>query len=143
MTNNNPEIRPLCGAGGAEILGIDLSQQLDNQTTRFVRDAFRDHIALFFQDQHITPADMTRFVSGFGELLTHPYLKSVDGYPHIHEVRKEPSQTINFGYGWHADFTFLEKPSLANALYAREIRTSAATRFSSIPTWRTTIFLPD
>ena len=116
------EIRPLCGAGGAEIYGIDLSQQLDNAQTKFVRDAFRDHIALFFQDQHISPADMTRFVGGFGELLQHPYLNSVDpAYPFVHEVRKAPSQTVNFGYGWHADFTFLEKPSLANALYSRTI----------------------
>ena len=120
MAQTRPEVRPLCGAGGAEIAGIDLSQQLDSTTTKLVRDAFRDHIALFFLDQHISPADMTRFVGSFGELLEHPYLDHVDGYQFIHEVRKTPGQTVNFGYGWHADFTFLERPSLANALYSRE-----------------------
>ena len=122
MPQAKAEIRPLCGAGGAEIVGVDLSAQLDNATTKFVRDAFHDHIALFFVDQHISPADMTRFVASFGELLKHPYLNSVDpDYPFIHEVRKTPTQTVNFGYGWHADFTFLERPSLANALYSRVV----------------------
>ena len=113
------EVRPLSGAGGAEIHGVDLSRELDNATAGAVHDAFLKHIAIFFPGQQLTAQQIDRFVSRFGDPLVHPYLKPIDGSPYVHELRKEPSQTINFGNGWHADFTFLERPSAANALYAR------------------------
>ncbi|MGE0421860.1 MAG: TauD/TfdA dioxygenase family protein, partial [Reyranellaceae bacterium] len=40
--------------------------------------------------------------------------------PYIFEVIKEPSETRNFGGGWHSDTTYLEKPPLATLLYAVE-----------------------
>jgi taurine dioxygenase len=115
------DIRPLSGAGGAEIFGVDLSEDLDNRTAQAVHDALVEHIAIFFPGQHLTPQQMERFVRRFGEPLVHPYLHAVEGSAYVHELRKTPSQTVNFGNGWHADFTFLERPSSANALYARTI----------------------
>jgi len=114
-------VRPLSGAGGAELSGVDLSRELSPEAWRAIRAAFANHIALFFPQQHLQPQDIERFVLRFGEPFVHPYLHPVEGSPYVHELRKEPSQTVNFGNGWHADFTFLEKPSLANALYAREV----------------------
>ena len=121
MAEAQLEVRPLAGAGGAEIRGVDLSEELDNATAGAVHDAFLKHIAIFFPDQQLTPQQIERFVSRFGDPLVHPYLHPVDGSPYVHELRKEPSQTVNFGNGWHADFTFLERPSAANALYARTV----------------------
>ena len=121
MARAKPEVMPLSGAGGAEIRGVDLSQELDNATAEFVHDAFLKHVALFFVDQELTPQSMERFVLRFGDPLVHPYLHAVDGSPYVHELRKTPDQTVNFGNGWHADFTFHERPSAANALYARII----------------------
>lgn len=115
------EVRPLSGAGGAEVRGVDLSRELSAEQWEAVRNAFVQHIALFFPDQHLDPVSIERFVSRFGVPLAHPYLRALEGSPFVHELRKEPSQTVNFGNGWHADFTFLEKPSLANALYARQV----------------------
>ena len=115
------EVRPLSGAGGAEVFGLDLSQELDNRTADAVHEAFLEHVALFFPGQHLTPQQMERFVARFGDPLVHPYLKAVDGSAFVHELRKTPDQTVNFGNGWHADFTFLERPSSANALYARTV----------------------
>src|SRR5665213_4184333 len=113
------EIRPLSGAGGAEVHGVDLSQEMDNWTAEAVHSAYLEHIALFFQDQTLTAPQMERFVRRFGDPLVHPYLNAVEGSKYVHELRKTPDQTVNFGNGWHADFTFLERPSAANALYAR------------------------
>jgi taurine dioxygenase len=121
MTSNDIRVRPLAGAGGAEIFGVDLSRELDNATSEAVHDAFLRYVAIFFRDQRLTPMDVDRFVSRFGDPLVHPYLHAVEGSPYVHELRKEPSQSVNFGNGWHADFTFLERPSSANALYAREV----------------------
>lgn len=115
------EVRPLSGAGGAEILGVDLSQPLAPADWEAIRRVFLQYIAVFFPDQQLTAPDIERFTTRFGNPLVHPYLHPVEGSPFVHELRKEPSQTVNFGNGWHADFTFLEKPSLANALYAREV----------------------
>ena len=119
MASNNLQVKPLCGAGGAEVLGVDLSRELDNQTAEAVHEAFLQHIALFFPNQQLTAPQMERFVRRFGDPLVHPYLHPVEGSPFVHELRKTPTQSVNFGYGWHADFTFLERPSAANALYAR------------------------
>ncbi len=121
MSRAQIDVRPLSGAGGAEILGVDLSRELDNATAGAVHDAFLEHVAIFFPGQTLTSQEMERFVSRFGDPLVHPYLNAVDGSPYVHELRKEPSQKVNFGNGWHADFTFLERPSSANALYARTV----------------------
>ena len=115
------EIRLLSGAGGAEVYGVDLSEELDNATAEAVHSAYLEHIALFFQNQSLTAPQMERFVRRFGDPLVHPYLHAVEGSKYVHELRKTPDQTVNFGNGWHADFTFLERPSAANALYARTI----------------------
>ncbi|HEY5412873.1 MAG TPA: TauD/TfdA family dioxygenase [Caulobacteraceae bacterium] len=113
------EIRPISGAGGAEVYGVDLSEEMDNRTAEAVHSAYLEHIALFFQNQTLTAPQMERFVRRFGDPLVHPYLHAVEGSKYVHELRKTPDQTVNFGNGWHADFTFLERPSAANALYAR------------------------
>ncbi|MGB6451200.1 MAG: TauD/TfdA family dioxygenase [Steroidobacteraceae bacterium] len=121
MSRNGIEVRPLSGAGGAELLGVDLSRELDPGTWQAIHAAFLEHIALFFPGQRLEATDIERFVLRFGEPLVHPYLHPVEGSPYVHELRKEPSETVNFGNGWHADFTFLERPSSANSLYARVV----------------------
>ncbi len=115
------EVRPLSGAGGAEVRGVDLGSELDEATLGTIRAAYLQHIALFFPEQTLNAAQIERFMRGFGDPLVHPYLHAVSGSQYVHELRKEPTQTVNFGNGWHTDFTFLEKPSSANALYAREV----------------------
>jgi len=57
----------------------------------------------------------------FGEPLIHPYLKALASHPQVHELRKTPQDEVNFGNLWHTDFTNLELPSLANALYSIEV----------------------
>jgi taurine dioxygenase len=134
MSRTNLEVRPLSGAGGAEIHGVDLGRELAPDAWEIIHNAFLEHIALFFPRQQLAAADIERLVSRFGTPLVHPYLHAVEGSAFVHELRKEASQAVNFGNGWHADFTFLEKPSSANALYAREVPDSGGdTMF--INTW--------
>ena len=121
VSSNMIEVRPLSGAGGAEVRGVDLGSELDEATLGTIRAAYLQHIALFFPEQTLNAAQIERFMRGFGDPLVHPYLHAVSGSQYVHELRKEPTQTVNFGNGWHTDFTFLEKPSSANALYAREV----------------------
>ena len=41
-------VKPLSGSIGAEILGIDLSQELDEATFAAVHRAFLDHLVIIF-----------------------------------------------------------------------------------------------
>ena len=117
---NSIRIDRLTGAMGAEVFGVDLSKPLGNEENKIVRDAFYEHIALFFPDQNLSPKNISDFVSNFGEPAAHPLLKPIDpDFPFVHELRKEPEHERNYGGEWHMDLTFREKPSAANSLYAR------------------------
>ncbi|HWN01579.1 MAG TPA: TauD/TfdA family dioxygenase [Candidatus Dormibacteraeota bacterium] len=50
------EVRPITGALGAEIHGIDLGADLDAASVAAVRRAFLDHCVVFFRDQHLDAA---------------------------------------------------------------------------------------
>ena len=114
------EVRRTAGALGAEILGVDLGGELDNETFDDIHQAFLDHQVIFFRDQDLTPDQHKRFARRFGPLNIHPYVKGMDGYPEIMEIIKEPSDKLNFGGGWHSDMSFLETPSIGSILYAVE-----------------------
>ena len=111
-------VRQLGGSLGAQITGIDLREPLSDSDARALHQAFLDHMAIFFPGQQLDPASMHAFVSRFGSPMIHPYLKSISEVPQVHELKKQPSDAVNFGNVWHTDFTNLELPSLANALYS-------------------------
>ena len=51
MATNALDIRPLSGALGAEILGIDLAHDLGDDTVAAIRAAWLEHLVIFFRDQ--------------------------------------------------------------------------------------------
>lgn len=114
-------VKPISGALGAEIEGVDLAKPLDNQIFSEVHQAFLDYQVIFFRDQKITPDQQLAFACRFGTLNVHPYAPSLEGYPEVLRIFKEKDDKVNFGGGWHSDLTFLEKPPLGSVLYAREV----------------------
>ena len=48
-------INRIAGALGAEIGGVDLSQNLSDAIIAEIRQALLDHLVIFFRDQDITP----------------------------------------------------------------------------------------
>lgn len=115
------QIKQLAGSLGAEITGVDLSADLSDEVAAQLHQAFLRHQAVFFPGQTLQPAQMSRYVRRLGKPLVHPYLKSSSDTPEVHELKKLPEDKINFGNLWHTDFTNLELPSLANALYAVDV----------------------
>jgi len=115
------DIRPIAGALGAEIHGIDLSQELDDETIAEVRQALLDHLVIFFRGQDITPARHLDFARRFGEIVEYPLVKGLEGYPEIMTVVKLEHEKVNFGGLWHSDTTYLEQPPLGSILLAREL----------------------
>jgi len=116
----NLSVRRVAGALGAEITGVELSQELPDATIAAIRQALLDHQVIFFRDQALTPAQQVAFGRRFGPLNIHPYVSGMADHPEVMEVIKEPQDRINFGGGWHSDMSFLERPAIGSILYAVE-----------------------
>jgi taurine dioxygenase len=117
------QLRPIAGALGAEIAGVDLARPLSEEQFAEIRRAFLEHLVIFFRDQALTPEQHTEFSARFGGLSRMPYVKALDDHPDIIAVLKEADeQKISvFGGAWHSDFSFLEEPPLGSVLYALEV----------------------
>ncbi len=112
---------PVSPAIGAELLGIDLSQDLSDEAIDEIRQALLDHLVIFFRNQSVTPSQQIAFSQRFGELSFYPFVSGLPDYPEIVEVRKEPDETTNFGGLWHTDTSYLPIPPLGSLLYALEV----------------------
>jgi len=120
MGTNALDIRPLSGALGAEIRGVDLAHDVGDETIAAVRAAWLEHLVVFFRDQHLEPAQLLSVARRFGEPVEYPFVKGLDGFPQITPVIKLEHEKINFGGLWHSDTAYLEKPPMATMLVARE-----------------------
>ena len=114
-------VRPLTSRIGAEICGVDLSQNLPQATISEIRQVLLDYLVIFFRDQDITPEQQIAFVSKFGKTDIYPFVKGLDDYPQITPVLKLPDETVNFGGIWHSDTVYLDKPPMGTVLYAKEL----------------------
>jgi taurine dioxygenase len=121
MASNALDIRPLAGALGAEILGIDLSHELGDENIAAIRAAWLKHCVIFFRDQALPPASFLGFARRFGEAVEYPFIKGIEGFPEITPVIKLEHETMNFGGLWHSDTAYLENPPMATMLIAREV----------------------
>jgi taurine dioxygenase len=119
-TANTLDIRPLSGALGAEILGIDLAHEVSDETIAAIRAAWLEHLVVFFRDQHLEPAQLLALAKRFGEPVEYPFVKGLDGFPQITPVIKLEHEKVNFGGLWHSDTAYLDKPPMATMLVARE-----------------------
>ncbi|MGY8991925.1 MAG: TauD/TfdA dioxygenase family protein, partial [Rhodospirillales bacterium] len=120
MAKTSLDIRPLAGALGAEILGVDLASGLSDHVYDEIHQAFLDHLVIFFRDQTLNPAQFTEVAKHFGTPGAYPFIESIEGHPEVIEILKTKDDTINFGCHWHTDTTYMEKPSLGTMLYALE-----------------------
>ncbi len=114
-------VAPIAGALGAEIGGVDLGAELDDETVAEIRRAWLEHLVVFFRDQVLGPAEFLAFARRIGEPVEYPFVKGIDGYPEIISVAKLPNETVNFGGIWHSDTVYLERPPMATLLIAREV----------------------
>lgn len=115
------EVVPLGGALGAEVRGVDLAHDLDDDTVAAIRRAWLDHLVVFFRDQVLDAGAFMAFARTIGTPVEYPFVQGLDGYPEIIAVTKLPHETVNFGGVWHSDTTYLERPPMATTLVAREV----------------------
>src|ERR1700733_8363013 len=115
------ELRPIAGALGAEIHGVDLAADLPDDVVVGLRQALLDHLVIFFRDQDLPPAGFLALAKRFGTPNEYPFVKGLDGHPEVIAVTKLPHETVNFGGVWHSDTTYLQEPPMATLLVAREV----------------------
>ncbi|MBI3199834.1 MAG: TauD/TfdA family dioxygenase, partial [Rhodospirillales bacterium] len=75
------EVRPIAGALGAEVHGVDISRTPDDEVVTEVRRAFLDHLVIFLRDQKATPLQQLAFARKFGDPIEYPQLKGLPESP--------------------------------------------------------------
>lgn len=113
-------VKQLSGSVGALIEGLDLSCDQDADVIAEIRQAWLDHLVIFFRDQHLSDKRLMTFGRYFGELYLHPNLAKKGPHPEVIHVVKEPDATRVVGAEWHTDTAHVECPPMGAILHALE-----------------------
>jgi taurine dioxygenase len=119
-------IRPLAPRLGAEILGVDLAQGVDDDLFRAIYAAFLRHQVLLFGAQDLPPGRQVELARRFGEVQIHVMNQyHLDGHPELYRLsnldeRGKPSgQHPDKGtLAWHTDGSWRQVTGQATILYA-------------------------
>lgn len=119
-TETRLAIKPLTGALGAEIDGVDLRRPLDEAARTALRQALRDHLVIYLPDQDVTRAQHLAFAATFGPVMRIKHILSVEGCDDVQIVRRDAADRDSYvtGGNWHTDSTYLECPPAAVAMRA-------------------------
>ena len=110
--------KPIAGALGAEIEGINLTQSLCQDDYKQIRKLLIEHEVIFFRNQDISPAQQKDLAHSFGPLQTHPAYETVEGFPEI-TILESTAQKPSKIEAWHSDMTFRQHPPLASVLRSK------------------------
>ena len=117
----NYEINSLTPTIGAEISGIDLSNNLNSQDLDNIYKNLIDHKVIFFRNQNLKPEDHITFAKSFGDIEPpHPIYPHVENFPEITLLENDPTNPPDTDE-WHTDVTFKTEPPFTSILYSKEI----------------------
>lgn len=109
------DIKPMAGALGAEIHGLDLSRDLGPEERGRIRELLNEYEVIFFRDQDISPARQKALALSFGPLQTHPAYDTVEGFPEVTILESTPEKPTKIE-AWHSDMTFRQHPPMGTVL---------------------------
>ncbi len=121
------EVRRVSPALGAEILNVDLREDLPDETIAGIRNALNENCLVVIRDQDITPEQHVAFSRRFGALeihvLTEYLLPDLPEVLVLSNVKKNGKVVGRAGVGeyWHSDLQYLAKPSLGSIMHAFEV----------------------
>ena len=115
------KLRRIAGALGAEIEAVDLAARLSPDAVAEIRRAFLEHQVIFFRDQSLAPAQFMAFARHMGRPIEYPFVKGIEGFAEVIEVKKLEHERQNFGGIWHSDTAYLAEPPMGSMLLAREV----------------------
>lgn len=114
------EVRPIAGALGAEIHGVDLNA-LTDETFAEIKAAWLEHLVIFFRNQSLDDEQLKAFGRRFAPLFRHPNFVPQDDQPDIVRVYTGPDDRRIVGEDWHADTSCMAEPPSGAVLYAVEV----------------------
>ena len=127
------EAVPVSREVGAEITGVDIASEVNEEQLAELKQAYSDFGVIFLRDQDISPDQHIEFARRWGEINVNRFFQPVETHPVIAEVRKEPNQKSNIGSAWHTDHSYDQIPAMGSILYARVVpKLGGDTLFSSM-----------
>lgn len=105
------EVTPTGEACGAVVQGVNLAQELSDDTVGLIRRAWLEHHVLVFPDQEMTDDDLERFTLSFGPFGHDPFFAPIPGRDHIAAIQRSADETTSiFAETWHTDWSFQKNP---------------------------------
>ncbi|HYZ41429.1 MAG TPA: TauD/TfdA family dioxygenase, partial [Stellaceae bacterium] len=142
MERQRIEVRPTGAALGADVVGVDLAEELAPETVAAIKQAWADHLVVRFRGQRLDDDQLMRFSAYFGELDWAPVIAAsrakVPGEDRYVETAEEGRRYISvisniiengkavgalgaYESIWHTDMSYNSEPPSASALYAIEV----------------------
>ena len=121
------EINRVSPALGAEILNVDLREDLSDETIAEIRTALVENSLVLIRDQDITPEQHVAFSRRFGKqeihVLTEYLLPDLPEILVLSNLKKNGKMVGRGGVGeyWHSDLQYMAKPSLGSIMHAFEV----------------------
>ena len=120
--------RPLTDTFGAEITGVQLRADMNEETFAAIRTAWADHELLLFRGQDLQEEDLISFSRRFGRLEIHVRQEWLSQeHPEIlvlSNIKKDGKSIgglANAEINWHYDQIYLPRPAVGSLLYSVSI----------------------
>lgn len=120
-------VLPLSPALGAEIVGVDLRDDISDALAKDMLDVWHQHLVILLRGQQLTEDDQVRFAERFGppaKIHTKQFVRSHPAVMLISNVREngQPIGALPDGeMQFHTDQCHQEIPAKASMLYAIEV----------------------
>jgi len=123
MANDSIRVLPVTGTIGADIEGVDLSQNVSAKVFAQIRAALVEHLVIFFRDQDISLDQQAALTRRFGPPANTPFIETMSENSEVIEIVKEADEKTRFVFGgaWHSDFSFQKQPPYVTFLRAKEV----------------------
>ncbi len=120
-------VQTLSSALGAQIVGVDLREEIDDVCAKQMLDAWHQHLVILLRNQKLTEDDQVRFAERFGppaKIHTGQFVQKNPAVMLISNIREDgkaigalPDGEMQF----HTDQCHQERPAKASMLYAIEV----------------------
>jgi taurine dioxygenase len=120
-------VRPVSDALGAEILDVDLSQDLPDDVFAEIHRAHLEFSVIVFRDQQLSPLRQKAFSTRFGTLMCH----AIERFRHhehpevmimtnLKDAALRSVGASRAGFEWHSDQSYKPAPALGSMLFGIE-----------------------
>ncbi len=126
-TDSKVSINPLGKQIGAELVGVDLAEDVSDATFAEIEAALAEWSVLVFRDQKIGPAQQLAFAEHFGGLEINSFSQhAMEDHPSVLKLSNVVEDGKPLGYAdagsfWHTDMSYTKTPPRLTMLYAIEI----------------------